>query len=100
MNQTYAYITLLCRLFQKFQLMPKISYAWSCVFHCTGNYCLEVIVVDETFCENSSHFILKWFQPYPFKEICLLEESNNKIQKIQILTIFESAIYTKSGIMP
>ena len=39
----------------------------------------------ETFCENCSYFILKWFQPNSFEEVCFLKESYENIQKIQIL---------------
>ena len=39
----------------------------------------------ETFRENCFHFILKWFQPNSFGELCFLQESYGNMQKIQIL---------------
>ena len=33
----------------------------------------------ETFCENCSHFILKWFQLNSFGEICLGQEKKNSL---------------------
>ena len=35
------------------------------------HYCAELSLVDETFCEYCSHFILKWFQTYSFGGIAL-----------------------------
>ena len=51
-------------LFPKFQLIPILhlqvmhDYVTS---HCSIGYCVELIIVDNNFCENCSHFILKWF---------------------------------------
>ena len=72
------------------------SYAWLYVFHCS--YRLRCwSLVNETFCENCSHFILKWFQPDFFGEMCFLEESYKKMPKN---SHFESAFYLKSASMP
>ena len=49
------------------------------------DYCVKKILVYENFCENCSHFILKWFQPNSFAEVYFLEESYENMQKIQIL---------------
>ena len=51
------------------------------------DFCVALSLVDETFCENGS-FILKWFQPNSFGEMCFLEESCEKMKKIQILKIW------------
>ena len=51
------------------------------------DYCVEWSFMYKTFCENCSHFILKWFQVYSFVEVCFLEESYENTQEIQILTI-------------
>ena len=44
----------------------------------------------ETFCENCSHFALKWFQPNFFEKVCFLEERYENMQKIQILKILRA----------
>ena len=46
-------------LFPKFQLipiLPLLYYAWSYY-----RYCVELLLIDITVCENCSHFALKWF---------------------------------------
>ena len=43
------------------------------------DYCVELSLVDKTFCENCLHFIMKWFQP-DIGEMCFLEESYVKIK--------------------
>ena len=45
------------------------------------HYYVKLSLLDETFCENCSHFILKCFQPNSFGEMCFLEESYEKMQK-------------------
>ena len=63
------------------------NYDYVC-FIAPVDYCIKWILVDETFCENCSHFILKCFQPYSCGETCFLEESYKKMQKKnEILTI-------------
>ena len=52
------------------------------------DYCVESSLVYETFCENCCHFILKWFQPKFFGEVCFLEETYENMQEIQILIFF------------
>ena len=54
------------------------------------DYCVELSLVYKTVSENCSHFILKWFQPNSFGEVCLLEESYKITQKIQILKILRA----------
>ena len=51
------------------------------------DYCVESSFVNETFYANCSYFILIWFQPNSFGEMCFLEESYEKMQKLQILKI-------------
>ena len=51
------------------------------------DYCVELSLVDRTFCENCSHFILKRLQPNSFVEMGFSEESYINIQKIQILRV-------------
>ena len=63
------------------------------------DFCVELHLVDGTFCENYSHFIPKWLQPNSFGEMCFLK-SYKKIQKNPILKNFESILYLKSGSMP
>ena len=74
------------------------SYAWSWVFHCSIDYCVELIIVDDNFCEDCSHFILKWFQPNSFGEICFLEKSYKHVQKKKKKKNenFDSTLYMKS----
>ena len=47
----------------------------------------------ETFCENCSHFVLKWFQSNTFGEMCFLEESYENMQKNQILKFWERPLF-------
>ena len=68
------------RLFLKFQLNPilhfQVTHDYVCYIAPKDN-CL----VDETFCEYCSHFILKWFQPNSFGEMSFLELSRRKCKK-------------------
>ena len=67
------------------------SYEWLFVFHCSHRLlCWRKSSVRD-FCENCSHFILKWFQPNFFGEVYFLEESYENIQKIPILKIFRAS---------
>ena len=50
-------------------------------------------------CENCSHFMLKWFQPNSFEEVCFLEEIYENMQTSSFEN-FESALYSTSGGMP
>ena len=54
-------------------------------------------LVHKTFYENCSHFILKWFQPNSFGEVCFLEKELRKYAKN---SNFEGALYLTSGSMP
>ena len=54
---------------------------------------LNQFIIDDNFCMNCSHFILKWFHPKSFGEMCFSEESYKQIQKIQILKIWERPQY-------
>ena len=88
------------RRYKQKKLISKISvdsnrkflcYAWFCVFHCSHRLlCWIKSRVRDFFCENCSHFILKWFQPNSFGELCFLEESYWNMQKIQILKILRA----------
>ena len=64
------------------------------------DYRVEQSLVYETFCENCSHFILEWFQPNSFEEVCFLEESNENMPKKSTFNIFESALYSTSVSLP
>ena len=59
------------------------------MFHCSYRLLCKV---SETFRENCSHFILKWFQPFPF--FVLLRGELKNMQKIQILKIWEYALFS------
>ena len=54
------------------------------------DYCVEYSLVYETFYENCSHFILKWFQANSFEEVCFLEEGYEIKQKNSNFDNFES----------
>ena len=41
-----------------------------------------------------------FFQPNSFGEICFLEESYEKMQKLSTFEHFESTLYSESGSMP
>ena len=59
------------------------------------DYCDEKkSLVYETFCENCSYFILKWFQPNSFGEVCFLEESYKNMQKFQFKTFWERPLFS------
>ena len=47
----------------------------------------------ETFCENCSHFILKWFQPDSFGEVCFLEESYENMQKFKFWKFWDRPLF-------
>ena len=63
-------------LFPKFQLIPILRFQdmhdYVC-FIAPIDYFVEKSLVYETFCENCPHFLLKWFQPNSFEEVCFLE---------------------------
>ena len=90
-------------LFPKFQLIPilrfQVTHDYVC-FIAPIDYCVELHLVDKTFCETCSHFILKGFQCNFFGEMCFLEESYEKMQKNSNFDNFESVLYSKSGSMP
>ena len=44
---------------------------WNCSIH----YCIRLILINETSCENCSYFTLKWFLFNSSGEMCFLEES-------------------------
>ena len=99
-------------LFKQKTLISKISvdsnftfssYAWLCVLHCSHRLlCWIKSRVRHFFCENCSHFILKWFELNSFREVCFSEECTTNMQKIHILKNFEtqSALYFTSASMP
>ena len=51
------------------------DYVW---FIAPIDYHVELSLVDKTFCNNCSHFILKWFQPNSLGALFFLEESLKK----------------------
>ena len=53
-------------------------------WHCSTDYCVKVILVDENLCEDCCNFTLKWFLLNSFGEMCFLKKSYKKMQKIQI----------------
>ena len=57
------------------------------------DYFVELSLVYETFCENCSHFILKWFQPNSFGELCFLEDSYRNMQKFKYFNFWESPLF-------
>ena len=56
--------------------------------------------VYETFCGNSSLFILKWFEPNSFGEVVFLEKSYENMQKIQIVEILSVPSIQHQGVCP
>ena len=52
------------------------------------DFCVEWSLVDESFCENCSYFILKWFQPSSFWEMCFLDESYEKSKSVKFWKIW------------
>ena len=80
--------------FPKFQLIPIYVYKLYMIMLCfIAPYCVELSFVDKTFCENCSHFILKWFQLNSFGEMCILKESYKNMQKFMILKIWKCLLY-------
>ena len=63
------------KLLLKFQLIPmlcfQILHDYACSIAPTG-YCVELNIVDETFCENCSHFVHSE-KIHSFGEICFTE---------------------------
>ena len=57
----------LLKVFSKISVDSNFMFSSSallCVFHCSHRLpCVELIIVDGTFCKNCSYFILKWVQP-------------------------------------
>ena len=90
-------------LFAKFQLILilrfQVIHDYLC-FIAPIDYCVKFCLVDETFCQNCYHFVLKWLQPYSCGEMCFLEESYKNFFKNSNFDNFESALYSKSGRMP
>ena len=88
-------------LFPKFQLIPILHFQVMhdvCFTAPTDDpYCVDLSLVDKTFCENCSHFILKWLQPNSFGEMCFLE-SYEKMHKIQILKILRAPSIWNQGV--
>ena len=76
-------------LFPEFQLISILHFQVMPNYVCfiaSIDYCAAYSLVYETFCENCSHFIRKWFQPNSFGEVGFLEKSYKNMQKIQIST--------------
>ena len=64
------------------------------------DYCVELSLVYKTFCENCSHFILKWFQPYSFWGIVLLRGELQKYAKKFKFWQFWECLYSALGSVP
>ena len=52
---------------------------------------LNKVSCPRLFCENCSHFILKWFQPNSFGKVCFYRVHHKHMQKIHILKILSVA---------
>ena len=74
------------------------------MYHCSIDCCFELNIRDGNFCENCSHFTLKWFQPNSYGEMCFLGESQegSYIQIDVRYSNFEhfNGTYMKMGSMP
>ena len=93
-------------LFPNFQLIPILHLQvmhdnghW----HCSIDYCVKLILVDETLCENC--FISHWndFCFIPLGKCDSWRTATNRWKKIQILNILRAPsimLYMKSGSMP
>ena len=77
-------------LFRKFQLIPilrlQVKHDSCCVSLLHWLYCVKLSLIDETFCENCSHFILNDFSLIPLGNV-LLRGELQKDAKIQILRV-------------
>ena len=63
---------------QKFQLISILCLQVmhdNVHWHCSIDYCIKLILVDENLSENCSYFSLKWFLLNTFGEIYFLQES-------------------------
>ena len=83
-------------LFPKFQLIPILHFQVMhdyVYFIDPIDYCVEKVLCPRLFFENCSHFILKWFQPNSFGEMCFLEECTTNIKKIHILKFWECPLF-------
>ena len=71
-------------LFPKFQLIQilrfQVMHDYVC-FIAPIDYCVELSLMFETFCESCSHFRLKWFQPNSFGEVCFWEKMSYENMK-------------------
>ena len=74
------------------------SYAWLCVFRCSHRLLCWIKSCVQNFLWNCSHFILKWFQPNSFGELCFLEEScrNMPKKKIKFWQFWERPLFNIS----
>ena len=86
-------------LFPKFQLTPILRFQIihdNLGFIALTDSCVELSLVDKTFCENRLHFLLTWLQPNSFGEIFFLEESYiyEKMQKkIKFWKLWEHRLF-------
>ena len=78
-----------------FQNFTFSSYAWLCVFHCSHR-----ILCGIRFLWNllSFHTEMISLQPNSFGIMCFLEESFEKMQKIQLLTILRAPSIWNQGV--
>ena len=61
-----------------------------CMIMCVSLLCTRISV------KNCSHFILKWFQPNSFGELCFLEESYGNIQKENFWKFWQRPLFNIS----
>ena len=79
-NKESLFPTFQLGLISRFQVMHDM-----CVSLRPQTTVLNKVSCTRLSVKNCSHFILKWFQPNSFGELCFLEESYGNMQKIQIL---------------
>ena len=88
-SDIYIHVDINKQLISNISVVSKftyISYAWLCVFHCSIDYCVELIIIYENLCQKSSHFKPKWFLLNSFGKMCFLKESYKQMHKFQVLT--------------
>ena len=52
-----------------------------------------VVLCTRLFVKIALNFILKWFQPNSFGEVCFLGKSYKNLQRIQILKILRAPLF-------
>ena len=88
------------KLLPKFQLIPvlrlKVMHDYV-HWHCSIDYCVRLVVIDEDLSGNCFYVTLKRFQLNSFGKMCFLEKSYKQIQKIQILTFLRASSIWNPG---